>query len=268
MQDGAKHGRCRARTLFLSDIHLGFRRSRVRELAEFLRGVEAECIVLAGDIVDALSLGKRFFWSDEHTQVLRLLLAHRRAGARLVYLPGNHDASLALIADILQSGLEVHREWVHRTARGARLLVLHGDQLESAVGCPGWLYRLGDAVYEAALGLDHRVNDLRRLLGRRYLPLAERLKLALPTSARYIDRFERTAARHAMLQGYDGIICGHIHRARLCRIEGAIYGNTGDWVESCSALIEDERGELHLRRWSHGAPWASRLPTPALADAA
>ncbi len=268
MRDGAKHGRYRARTLFLSDIHLGFKRARVRELAEFLRGVEAECIVLVGDIVDGLSLAKHFFWTDEHTQVLRILLAHLRSGARLVYLPGNHDASFALVADILQGRLEVHREWVHRTVRGSRLLVLHGDQLESAVACPGWLYKLGDAVYETTLAVNHRVNDLRRLIGRRYLPLLERLKLAIPTSARYIDRFERTAARYAAQQGYDGIICGHIHRANLCHIEGAIYGNTGDWVESCSALIEDERGELHLRRWSEGPQAVLRLPSPALADAA
>ncbi len=268
MRGGPKYGKCRARTLFLSDIHLGFKRARVRELSEFLRGVEAECIVLVGDIVDGLCLAKRFFWTDEHTQVLRQLLAYLRAGTRLVYLPGNHDAGLALVADILQGRLEVHREWVHRTARGTRLLVLHGDQLEEALGCPGWLYKLGDVLYETALGLNHRINDLRLLLGRGYLPLTEGLKLAIPTSARYIDRFERTAARHAAQHGYDGIICGHIHRANLCHIKGTIYGNTGDWVESCSALIEDEHGELHLRRWSQGPLQTLRLTSPALADAA
>jgi UDP-2,3-diacylglucosamine pyrophosphatase LpxH len=268
MRDGVKQGKCRARTLFLSDIHLGYRRARARELAEFLGGVQAERIVLVGDILDVLSLGKRLFWTAAHTEILRLLLAHHRAGGRLVYLPGNHDASVALVADFLQDRLEVHREWVYRTARGARLLVVHGDQLESAVGCPGWLYKLGDAMYEAALGLDHAVNALRRLGGGPRLPIVERMKLAIPTSARYIARYEQAAARYAVQGGYDGIVCGHIHRARLCRIEGVIYANTGDWVESCSALIEDERGELQLRRWSRGEPWAYRLPSPGLADAA
>jgi len=122
-----RSGKARARTLFLSDIHLGFKRARVRELNEFLQGIEAECIVLVGDIVDALSLARRFFWSPEHTQVLRTLLARRRAGTRLIYIPGNHDASLGMMAEMLQGQLEVHREWVHRTARGERLLVMHGD---------------------------------------------------------------------------------------------------------------------------------------------
>jgi len=261
-------GRSRARTLFLSDIHLGFRRARAGELAEFLRGVDAQCIVLVGDIVDALSLGKRFYWAAEHTEVLRLLLARRRAGVRLVYLPGNHDAGLGILADMLHGQLEVHREFVHRTAQGARLLVLHGDQFEGTLGCPGWLYRLGDALYEGALAVNHCLNDLRRRLRQPYRPFTERLKLALPTSARYIERFERVAAAHAAVQGFDGVVCGHIHRANLRRIDGTIYGNTGDWVESCSALIEDERGELRLERWPHGPRTAFRLAPPLIADAA
>ena len=256
-----------ARTLFLSDIHLGFKRARARELLDFLRGVEAECIVLVGDIVDALSLAKRFFWSDDHTQVLRLLLARRRAGARLVYLPGNHDASLAMLAEMLHGQLEVHREWVHRTARGERLLVMHGDQFDEAMSCPPWLYWVADKAYEATLAFNHRLNDLRRHCGWPYLPVAERMKLTLGASSRYIARFERIAAAHATAQGYDGIVCGHIHRANLRRIGEAVYCNTGDWVESCSALIEDREGALHLRRWPHGVQRTFE-PAPLLADAA
>ncbi|HUN25523.1 MAG TPA: UDP-2,3-diacylglucosamine diphosphatase [Steroidobacteraceae bacterium] len=261
MHDRRTQGLARARTLFLSDIHLGYKCSRARELLDFLRSVEAECIVLVGDIVDALSLAKRFFWPPEHTEVLRLLLARRRAGARLVYLPGNHDEGLGILADMLNGQLEVHREWVHRTARGVRFLVMHGDQLEETVACPAWLYQLGDALYEGALAVNHRLNNARLKLGRPYWPIAERLKLALPTSARYIARYERIAAAHAAAQGFDGVICGHIHRANLCRIDGTIYANTGDWVESCSALIEDSRGELWLQRWP------ARLARPAAARA-
>src|SRR5579864_3973795 len=127
----SRTARTRARTLFLSDIHLGYRHARARELNEFLRGVEAERIVLVGDIVDALSLARRAFWTSEHTQVVRTLLARQRAGARLIYIPGNHDAGLAMLAQMLQGQFEVHREWVHRGARGARTLVLHGDQFDA-----------------------------------------------------------------------------------------------------------------------------------------
>ena len=261
-------GRTSARTLFLSDIHLGFRHARVRELNEFLHGVEAERIVLVGDIVDALSLARRPFWTAEHTEVVRTLLARQRAGTRLIYIPGNHDASLAMLAQMLQGQFEVHREWVHRTARGERLLVLHGDQFDGVLPCPPWLARLGDALHGANVMVSHCVTNLRRAFGRPYWPLAERVKLRIGASVRYIEHFERLAADHARTQGYDGVVCGHIHRAKLCRIEGTLYGNTGDWVESCSALLESESGELSLLRWPQTAHAPPRPAARLVADAA
>ena len=264
----ARGGRRSVRTLFLSDIHLGFRHARVRELNEFLQRIEARRIVLVGDIVDALSLARRAFWTAEHTQVVRALLARQRAGTRLVYIPGNHDASLAVLAQMLQGQFEVHREWVHRTARGERLLVMHGDQLDEAMPCPRWLSRLGDVLHGTSIMVSDRVNNLRRLLGRPYWPLAERLKLSIGASVRYIERFEQLAAARARTQGYDGVVCGHIHRARLARIEGTLYGNTGDWVESCSALVESEEGELALVRWPLAPHRAPRSEPQLVADAA
>jgi UDP-2,3-diacylglucosamine pyrophosphatase LpxH len=260
--------RTRARTLFLSDIHLGFRHARARELNEFLAGVEAETIVLVGDIVDAWSLARRAYWSTEHTQVVRTLLARQRAGARLVYIPGNHDASLAMLAQMLRGQFEVHREWVHRTAAGARLLVLHGDQFDGVVHCAPWLQQLGDFMHGRTVGVSHFINNVRRRLGRPYWPLTERLKLSLGVSARYILRFEEQAAAHARAQGYDGVICGHIHRANLRTLEGTLYANTGDWVESCSALTESEGGELALLRWPPSAATAVRAGGRLVADAA
>ena len=263
-----RSGRQSARTLFLSDLHLGFRHARVRELNEFLHGIEAERIVLVGDIVDALSLARRAFWTAEHTRVVRTLLARQRAGTRLIYIPGNHDASLAVLAQMLQGQFEVHREWAHRTARGERLLVMHGDQLDSAMPCPRWLNHLGDALLGAAIMVSHRVNNLRRTLGKPYWPLAEQLKLSIRASVRYIEQFEQLAAEHARAQGFDGVVCGHIHRANLKRIGGTLYCNTGDWVESCSALIESECGELTLVRWPHEARRAQPAEPDLVADAA
>jgi UDP-2,3-diacylglucosamine pyrophosphatase LpxH len=248
----------RVRTLFLSDIHLGFKRARARELAEFLQGIEAENILLVGDIVDALSLTHRPYWSEQHTRVARALLAKRRAGSRLIYIPGNHDANFGLFSEVLHGQVEVHREWVHRTAAGEQLLVLHGDQFDTGVHCERWLHRLGDFMYGVTLGVNEHLNRARRLLGMSYWSVAEHLKLAVGTSKRYIERFETTAVRHATSLGYDGIVCGHIHRARLERIEGALYCNTGDWVDSCSALVEDAAGTLHLLRWP-----GIELPAPS-----
>jgi UDP-2,3-diacylglucosamine pyrophosphatase LpxH len=260
--------RMSARTLFLSDIHLGFRHARVLELNEFLHGIEAECIVLVGDIIDALSLARCAFWTSAHTQVVRTLLARQRAGTRLVYIPGNHDESLGMLAQMLRGQVEVHREWVHRTARGERLLVLHGDQFDGAMHCPRWLSRLGDVLHGVTLSVNHQVNNLRRALGRPYWPLAERLKLSIGTSLCYIEQFERLAAGHAARAGYDGVVCGHIHRANLCEIDGTLYGNTGDWVESCSALLEDSRGRLELLRWPGRRPAPLGCAAAPLADAA
>ncbi len=267
MNGKGKVRRQQVRTLFLSDIHLGFKRARTRELLDFLNSIEAETIVLGGDIVDALSLAKRFFWTDEHTQVLRALLARRRAGVRLVYLPGNHDAALSVFVEMLQGQIEVHREWVYRTGSGQRYLVLHGDQFDEEVNCPAWLYWIGDRLYEGTLLYNHRVNDLRRLFGMPYRPQTEKLKSSVGTSARFIQRFETVASTQAREQGYDGVICGHIHRANLCRIDGTFYANTGDWVESCSALVETRAGEMQLLRWPHAAVPRAAV-RPLLADVA
>ena len=260
--------RTSVRTLFLSDIHLGFPQARVRELDEFLQGVEAECIVLVGDIIDAWSLARRAFWSAAHTQIVRTLLARQRAGTRLVYIPGNHDESLGVLAQMLRGQFEVHREWVHRTARGERLLVLHGDQFDAAMVCPHWLSRLGDLLHGMTLSVNHQVNNLRRALGRPYWPLCERLKLSIGTSVRYIEQFEQLAAGHAARLGYDGVVCGHIHRANLRHIAGTLYCNSGDWVESCSALIEDPRGQLGLLRWPRAPAAPLRPAAEPVADAA
>jgi UDP-2,3-diacylglucosamine pyrophosphatase LpxH len=267
MNSNAKVRPLQVRTLFLSDIHLGFKRARTRELLDFLRTIDAQTIVLGGDIVDTLSLAKRFFWTDEHSQVLRLLLARRRAGVRLVYLPGNHDAAVSVFVEMLQGQIEVHREWVYRTRGGERYLVLHGDQFDEQMACPAWLYWIGDRLYEGTLLYNHRVNDLRRLFSLPYRPQTEKVKAAIPTSARFVAKFENVAAAQAREQGYDGVICGHIHRANLCRIDGTFYANTGDWVESCSALVETRAGEMQLLRWPHGAI-ASIGERALLADAA
>jgi len=258
----------RVRTLFLSDIHLGFKRSRARDLADFLATIDADTIVLVGDIVDSLSLARRFFWPAQHSRVVHALVAKQRAGTRLLYIPGNHDADRAPFAAMMHGEIEVHREWVHHTARGERLLVLHGDQFDLQSEVAGWLHWLGETVYDFSVVLNGYLNDLRFMTRLAYWPLAERLKLAVGTSARFIERFEATAIAHARAQGYDGIICGHIHRANLRRVGDSIYCNTGDWVESCSALIEEANGELRIWRLGGARQARSRLTPPLLADAA
>jgi UDP-2,3-diacylglucosamine pyrophosphatase LpxH len=252
------------RTLFLSDVHLGFKRARVRELAEFLQTVDAECIVLAGDIVDHLNMAQSYFWNDDHARIVQMLLAKRRAGSRLLYIPGNHDSNTALVPEMLRGQVEVHRDWVHETAQGQRLLVVHGDQFDEEMThtCSGWVSWLGNALYDVTVAANHRLNDMRRALRQPYWPMAERLKLAVSASARYIAHYEDAAIRHATRLGYDGILCGHIHRANLRRTGSTLYCNTGDWVETCSAVIETAGGDLQLLHWSRSG---HNQVSPALA---
>src|ERR1700759_335078 len=155
----ARRRSVKVRTLFLSDSHLGYKRARARELSVFLSGINAERIVLVGDIIDALSMGQRFFWSSEHTEVVRALLAKRRSGARVIYIPGNHDASLSMFAEFLNGQVEVHREWVHRTGQGKRLLVCPGARFDGNVTCAPWMEKLGDALYYAVVAANHSVNN-------------------------------------------------------------------------------------------------------------
>jgi UDP-2,3-diacylglucosamine pyrophosphatase LpxH len=169
---------------------------------------------------------------------------------------------------VLNGQLEVHREWVHTTSLGKRLLVTHGDRFDGIVTCAPWLTRLGDALYYVVVALNHGVNNLRSRIGKPYWPFVERIKLGIGASLRYIERFEEVATSHARAEGYDGIVCGHIHRANLRQIDGTVYCNTGDWVESCSALIETLDGELQLLRWPNGRYPARRTTTQLVADAA
>jgi UDP-2,3-diacylglucosamine pyrophosphatase LpxH len=272
--EGAFMARCnrsapaRVRTLFLSDTHLGFKRSRARDLADFLATIDADSIVLVGDIVDSLSLAQRFFWPAQHARVVHALLAKQCAGTRLVYIPGNHDEDRAPFAAMMHGKIEVHREWLHHTARGERLLVLHGDQFDGQCEVAGWLHWLGETVYDLSVVLNGYLNDVRVMTRLAYWPLAERLKLAVATSARFIERFEEAAIAHARAHGYDGIICGHIHRANLRRVGDLIYCNTGDWVESCSALIEETNGELRLWRLEDAGKVYARCTSSLLAGAA
>jgi UDP-2,3-diacylglucosamine pyrophosphatase LpxH len=154
-----------------------------------------------------------------------------------------------MLAQMLQGQFEVHRQWVHRCAGGARFLVLHGDQFDGVVHCARWVQRLGDTMHGATVGFSHLLNNLRRACGKPYWALTEHVKLRIGVAARYIQQFEQLAAAHARSQGYEGVICGHIHHANLRDIDGTVYANTGDWVESCSALTESESGELTLVRW-------------------
>ena len=239
----------RLRTVFVSDVHLGSRGCRADALLEFLKSVEVDYLFLVGDIVDLWAMRKNFYWPQEHNNVLRTVLGKAKSGTRVIYIPGNHDDELREFCGSVFGNLEIHREFVHHTADGRRLLVMHGDEFDTVVKCSPWLAKLGSSVYDFLLGLNRHVNAVRRLFGMRYWSLAGYLKHKAKTAVQYIASFEQAVAHAARKRGVEGVVCGHIHRPEITDIDGVQYCNDGDWVESCSALVEDMNGRLAIWSW-------------------
>jgi UDP-2,3-diacylglucosamine pyrophosphatase LpxH len=239
----------RLRSVFVSDVHLGSRGCRADLLLEFLKSVEVDYLFLVGDIVDLWSLRKNFYWPQEHNNVLRTILGKAKGGTRVIYIPGNHDEELREFSGSVFGNLEIHREFIHTTNDGRQLLVIHGDEFDTVVKCSPWLARLGSHAYDFTLSLNRYVNAIRKWFGYPYWSLANYLKHRVKNAVQYISSFENAVALAARKRGVDGVVCGHIHRAEISEIDGVQYCNDGDWVESCSALVEDMNGRLALWSW-------------------
>ena len=242
----------RYRSVFISDIHLGTRGSRADFLADFLRRTSAEHIYLVGDIIDGWRLRRGWYWDRHHDDVINLLLRHARAGAKITYVPGNHDE---LVRRYLHLGLEIAgvrfaEEAEHVTAAGERLLVIHGDQFDSVVRYAKLLAVLGDWAYTGALVLNRWFNIARARFGYPYWSLSAYLKRQVKGAVKAIDRFEVALAAEASARGFDGVVCGHIHHPEMRVVNGVRYINDGDWVESCTALVEHHDGRLELLDWA------------------
>jgi UDP-2,3-diacylglucosamine pyrophosphatase LpxH len=244
-RDGAR----RYRTIWISDIHLGTRGCKAKFLLDFLRKTESETLYLVGDIVDGWRLRRYWYWPQPHNDVVQKLLRKARKGTRVVYVPGNHDEILRRFLEINIGQIEVVSEAMHTTADGRRLLVLHGDEFDAVVRYARWLAFLGDWAYHLALAANHGVNVLRRRLGLSYWSLSAYLKQRVKNAVEYISRFEAAVAGAAAQRGADGVVCGHIHHAEIRDIAGVTYCNDGDWVESCTALVEHPDGRLEILRW-------------------
>jgi UDP-2,3-diacylglucosamine pyrophosphatase LpxH len=251
MREPAQPTRTRLRSVFLSDVHLGSKDCRAQELLDFLSGIETDYLFLVGDIVDFWSLGRVFYWPQEHNDVLRTILAMAKEGTEVIYVPGNHDENIREFCGSQFGNLAIRRKYVHATADGREFLVMHGDEFDTAVKCSRWLARFGAVAYEFMMRINRGVNLCRRALGMPYWSLARYVKLRLGNAVRYVEAFEAAAAQAARSRNLHGVICGHIHRAGVREIDGVLYCNDGDWVESCTALVESQSGQLLL--WQHGA---------------
>ena len=237
------------KTVWLSDVHLGSRACRVQLLLDFLRQTRCDTLYLVGDIIDLESLRESFFWPTAHTEVLRVLLKKSQEGTRVVYIPGNHDDDMRALVGTRIGNVEVLGRCIHTTAAGKRLLVLHGDEFDAVIK-HGFLSALGGSVaYRSLLSLNRFVHWLHELSGRPYWSLAQHIKTKIGSAQRYIATFRQASLQAAEAAGVDGIVCGHIHRAELVERDGLVYCNDGDWVESCTALVERADGALELLTW-------------------
>jgi UDP-2,3-diacylglucosamine pyrophosphatase LpxH len=256
------------RTVFISDIHLGFRGCQADYLLDFLDRVDAEQLVLVGDVVDLWSLRRSVYWPVAHHDVLKKVLKLARSGTRVIYVPGNHDEGFRELCGSEVAGIDIRRDFIHEAADGKRYLVLHGDDFDGAVKFSGLLKNLGEWLYDVFLALGRGVQAIRRRFGFGHWSLATWIKHKIPDARLYIERFEHAAAHAARKHGLDGVICGHIHQPAVREVDGIRYCNDGDWVEHCSALTEDRNGRLSLLFWPDLADARTEEPVPAPAAAA
>jgi UDP-2,3-diacylglucosamine pyrophosphatase LpxH len=202
-----------------------------------------------GDIVDGWQLRRRWFWPELHNDVVQKLLRRARKGCRIIYVPGNHDEFVRGFFGQQFGGIEVVDDTVHVTADGKSLWITHGDRFDAVIQCAKWLAYLGDNMYELTLRLNRHLNHWRARLGLPYWSLSAYLKHRVKKAVMYVNDFEEAVAHEAKRRGHYGVVCGHIHRAEMRDIQGVLYCNDGDWVESCTALVEHQNGHLELQHW-------------------
>ncbi len=237
------------RAIWISDIHLGTKGCQAEYLLDFLRCTESDDLYLVGDIIDIWRLKRAWYWEQSHNDVIQKLLRKARKGTRVHLISGNHDEKLREFGRHDFGNVLSVEEAVHTGADGRRFLVIHGDQFDAVVRHSKWLAHIGDDAYQLLLAVNLWLNRARRWLGFPYWSLAGFLKNQTKNAVSYISNFEHLLSTEAKTRGFDGVICGHIHHAALRELNGVVYANDGDWVESCSALVEHPDGRLEVLDW-------------------
>lgn len=235
------------RTAWISDLHLGTRTANAAALLEFLRENEFETLYIVGDLIDVWQLRRGFYWPQEHNDVIQKILRKARKGCRIVYLPGNHDEFVGRFCGVY-GHIAIQTHAIHTTADGRRILVIHGHELDTVVQNARWLAYLGDAGYQFLLSLNPAINWVRRRFGHGYWSLSAYAKQRVKDAVKFIGEYEQAVARYAERYNVDAVLCGHIHNAALRQLGPITYYNCGDWVESCTALVEHHDGRIELLR--------------------
>lgn len=249
------------KTIFISDIHLGSKACQAELLLEFMKYHDSEELYLVGDIVDGWRLKRKWYWPQSHNDVVQKILRKARKGTKIIYVPGNHDEGLRRYIGTHFGGIEVKPTDIYEAVNGDKYLVLHGDNFDNVMLYARWLAYIGDHAYDFVLRLNTVFNALRRVMGLRYWSLSSFLKIKVKNAVQFISEFERVIVKEAEKADVQGVICGHIHHAEMKQYGDIIYMNDGDWVESCTALVEHFDGTWEIIYW---ADEVARRGTPAL----
>jgi UDP-2,3-diacylglucosamine pyrophosphatase LpxH len=241
------------RSIFVSDVHLGTKDCKAEQLNNFLKHNSCDTLYLVGDIIDAWKIQQnKWRWKQSHTNVVRRVLGHAKRGTRVVFIAGNHDEFLRpMIPYGFNFGLiEIHNQIEHIGADGKHYLVTHGDLFDGITRLAPWIAFLGDKAYDIVLTLNNKFNWVRRRMGFGYFSLSKYLKYKVKKAVDFMFKFEENLANYCKKRGFDGVICGHIHHAEIKEINGVVYMNDGDWVESCTALVEHWDGKWEIITWT------------------
>lgn len=240
------------KSIFISDLHLGTKGCRAEELCDFLKNNTCENLFLVGDIIDGWRLKKRWYFPQSHANVIRRILTKAKRGTNVYYILGNHDEVLRkyLNFDISFGKIQVSNRHDYVGVDGKCYLVVHGDMFDKVMLTSKWLMRLGDTLYNSLISVNTMFNKVRGWLGLEYWSLSKYLKHKTKRALNYIHSFEDKIAEYCKEKGYDGAICGHIHTPEIRQIGSITYMNDGDFVESCSALVEHDSGQWEIIFWT------------------
>lgn len=238
------------RTIWISDIHLGSYGCKAEHLLNFLENIKCNKIYLVGDIIDGWRLKKKWYWPQAHNDVVQKLLKIAKKGTKVIFIPGNHDEAARKYIGINFGDIKIQDEADHSTLDGKRLWVIHGDQFDGIMQHARWLAHIGDKGYSTLIRINNLINKIRNIFNLPYWSLSKYIKLKVKKAVSFVTAFETVMVREAKRRGYDGIVCGHIHKAELKKIDGVLYANDGDWVESLTALAENHDGRLEILDYS------------------
>ncbi|WP_028584069.1 UDP-2,3-diacylglucosamine diphosphatase [Desulfogranum mediterraneum] len=247
------------RSIWISDTHLGTKNLQSRQLLDFLEKTESEFLYLTGDILDLLQAQKRWHWPEVNDRIVKTVFDKAKNGTKVIYIPGNHDHVLRKFCGNTINHIQIEHQVIHTTASGRRYLVIHGDKFDPVIQNSPWLAGIGSSVYNMLLVVNRWVNLGRRAMGKEYHSLSAWLKHQVKIAVNYMGRFEEVVVQEAEACEVDGLICGHIHRAGIRTMGSMLYNNSGDWVESCTALAESKEGHLGIIEWNKDLFWVEQL---------